>query len=271
MPCAASASSSSRCARESGVRSAVAWTSTRPPSPVMTTFASTSARRVLGVVEVEQRHAADDRRTRPRRPCRSAASAASSPSATSRAQRERERDVAAGDRRAARAAVGLRARRSRGRSCARRAPRSRRRRAASGRSGAGSRPCARRGGPCVTSRCLRSPVDAGSIPYSAVTQPRPLAGHPARHATPRPTRCRSRASRRTEISAEPVAVRTKPGSIVDRAQLVRRRGRRCARGSLTRRLRSAQRRRARPSPSGICRKRVPSARNASTSPVHRKR
>ena len=30
-------------AAESGVRSAVAWTSTRPPSPVMTTFASTSA------------------------------------------------------------------------------------------------------------------------------------------------------------------------------------------------------------------------------------
>ena len=42
-PAAASASSSSRCARESGVRSAVAWTSTSPPSPVMTTFASTSA------------------------------------------------------------------------------------------------------------------------------------------------------------------------------------------------------------------------------------
>ena len=31
-----------------------------------------------------------------------------------------------------------------------------------------------------------------------------------------------------EISAEPVAVRTKPGSIVDRPQLVRPRGRRCA-------------------------------------------
>ena len=59
-PPAASASSSSRCARESGVRSAVAWTSTRPPSPVITTLASTSARRVLGVVEVEQRRAVDD-------------------------------------------------------------------------------------------------------------------------------------------------------------------------------------------------------------------
>ena len=28
--------------------------------------------------------------------------------------------------------------------------------------------------PLEMSRCLRSPVDAGSIPYSAVTQPRPL-------------------------------------------------------------------------------------------------
>ena len=43
MPAAASASSSSSEARESGVRSAVACTSTRPPSPVMTTLASTSA------------------------------------------------------------------------------------------------------------------------------------------------------------------------------------------------------------------------------------
>src|SRR5918998_15713 len=30
------------------------------------------------------------------------------------------------------------------------------------------------GRPLVTSRALRSPVDAGSIAYSAVTQPRPL-------------------------------------------------------------------------------------------------
>ena len=40
---AASASSASRFARDSGVRSAVACTSTSPPSPVMTTLASTSA------------------------------------------------------------------------------------------------------------------------------------------------------------------------------------------------------------------------------------
>src|SRR4051812_12156816 len=43
MPAPASSSSSSSEARESGVRSAVAWTSTSPPSPVMTTLASTSA------------------------------------------------------------------------------------------------------------------------------------------------------------------------------------------------------------------------------------
>ena len=42
-PLPASASSASRFARDSGVRSAVAWTSMRPPSPVMTTLASTSA------------------------------------------------------------------------------------------------------------------------------------------------------------------------------------------------------------------------------------
>ena len=40
----ASASRSSRRALETGVRSAVAWTSTRPPSPAITMFASTSAR-----------------------------------------------------------------------------------------------------------------------------------------------------------------------------------------------------------------------------------
>src|SRR6185312_9152371 len=43
MPPSARPSRSSREARESGVRSAVACTSTRPPSPVMTTLASTSA------------------------------------------------------------------------------------------------------------------------------------------------------------------------------------------------------------------------------------
>ena len=43
IPISARPSSSSSEARESGVRSAVACTSTRPPSPVITTLASTSA------------------------------------------------------------------------------------------------------------------------------------------------------------------------------------------------------------------------------------
>ena len=44
IPISASPSSSSSEARESGLRSAVGCTSTRPPSPVITTLASTSAR-----------------------------------------------------------------------------------------------------------------------------------------------------------------------------------------------------------------------------------
>ena len=48
IPVCASASNSSRWVRESGVRSAVACTSTSPPSPVMTTFASTSAEESSG-------------------------------------------------------------------------------------------------------------------------------------------------------------------------------------------------------------------------------
>src|SRR4029077_8603708 len=43
MPISARPSNSSSEARESGVRSPVACTSTRPPSPVITTLASTSA------------------------------------------------------------------------------------------------------------------------------------------------------------------------------------------------------------------------------------
>ena len=63
------------------------------------------------------------------------------------------------------------------------------------------------------SRCLRSPVDAGSIPYSAVTHPRPLPirqrGTPVWAEAVQMTRVSP-----IEISAEPDAVRTKPGSIV---------------------------------------------------------
>ena len=67
--------------------------------------------------------------------------------------------------------------------------------------------------PRVASRCLRSPVEAGSIPYSAVTHPRPLP------AIQRGTLSCAEAVQitrvsPTEISAEPVAVRMKPGSIV---------------------------------------------------------
>src|SRR4051795_8463603 len=66
------------------------------------------------------------------------------------------------------------------------------------------------GRPFVTSRALRSPVDAGSIPYSAVTHPRP------RPAIQRGTDSSTLAVQITrvsphEISAEPVAVRTNPG------------------------------------------------------------
>ncbi len=69
------------------------------------------------------------------------------------------------------------------------------------------------GRPLLTSRCLRSPVDAGSIPYSAVTQPRPEP------ISQRGTLSCTEAVQITrvspiEISAEPVAVRTNPGSIV---------------------------------------------------------
>ena len=66
--------------------------------------------------------------------------------------------------------------------------------------------------PRVASRALRSPVEAGSIPYSAVTQPRPLPaihlGTPSWAEAVQITRVSP-----TEISAEPVAVRTNPGSI----------------------------------------------------------
>ena len=69
------------------------------------------------------------------------------------------------------------------------------------------------GRPLFTSRCLRSPVEAGSIPYSAVTHPRPEP------ASQRGTLSCTEAVQITrvspiEISAEPVAGRTNPGSIV---------------------------------------------------------
>ena len=62
------------------------------------------------------------------------------------------------------------------------------------------------------SRSLRSPVDAGSIAYSAVTHPRPLP------SSQRGTDAFTEAVQMTRVSpceyrAEPVAVRTNPGSI----------------------------------------------------------
>src|SRR5207248_400312 len=42
IPCIASASSASICAAENGAPSAVPWTSTKPPEPVITTFMSVS-------------------------------------------------------------------------------------------------------------------------------------------------------------------------------------------------------------------------------------
>ena len=68
------------------------------------------------------------------------------------------------------------------------------------------------GRPLETSRCLRSPVEAGSIPYSAVTQPRPL---PCIHFGTFSSTDAVQITRvpPIDISAEPDAVDTKPGSI----------------------------------------------------------
>src|SRR6266516_5551016 len=69
------------------------------------------------------------------------------------------------------------------------------------------------GRPRETSRCLRSPVEAGGIPYSAVSQPRPA---PVSHLGTLSTIDAVQITRVSPIenSAEPVAGRTKPGSIV---------------------------------------------------------
>ena len=104
------------------------------------------------------------------------------------------------------------------------------------------------------------------MPYSAVTQPRPCP------ASQRGTPCSTLAVQitcvsPTEISAEPVAGGTKSGSIVDR-----RAARRRARPSAARHAASASGNATCSICSiGICRKREPSSRKASTSPVHRKR
>jgi hypothetical protein len=69
------------------------------------------------------------------------------------------------------------------------------------------------GRPLDTSRWRRSPVDAGSIPYSAVSQPRPLPD--SQRGTP--SVCEAVQMTRVSpalMSAEPVAVATKPGWMV---------------------------------------------------------
>ncbi len=116
------------------------------------------------------------------------------------------------------------------------------------------------GRPLDTSRFFRSPVEAGSIEYSAVTQPRPLP------AIQRGTASSTLAVQITRvppasISAEPVAVRTKPGVMTIG---------RSSSGSLPsfRFMRLASRGRAASTrPIGSWRNRVPSRRNSSGSPV----
>ena len=118
------------------------------------------------------------------------------------------------------------------------------------------------------SRCLRSPVDAGSIPYSAVSHPRPLP------TSQRGTDSWALAVQITRvppqvISAEPVAVRTNPGSIVTgRSSSAARPSRALAHLGHTS---SACIATCSTGPTGSCRKRVPAARSASGSPEVRKR
>ena len=159
-----------------GSPSAVACTSTSRPSPVMTTFMSTSA------VEssVYSRSSSGSPSTIPTETAATdPASALERPKLVERAARG---DVRAGDRGAARAAVGLQhvavepdrplsERLEVGHA-----------RGARGRSAAGSRPSGRPACPRDASRAMRSPVDAGSSEYSAVIQPLALVAKPARNA-----------------------------------------------------------------------------------------
>ena len=106
-PAPASASSSSRCARESGVRSAVACTSTSAAvaghDDVRVDLGASSPRGSRGRAAARRRRC----RRRPRRPMPVSGRRSMRSSADEARAAERERDVAAGDRRAARAAVGL--------------------------------------------------------------------------------------------------------------------------------------------------------------------
>ena len=134
------------------------------------------------------RAAARRRRCRPRPPPTESVSAFERPKRSSARAR---RDVRAGDRGAARAAVGLE-----DVAVEPERPLAERlevddARAARGRSAAGSRPCAPAACRALASRVVRSPVEAGSSEYSAVIQPLALAAEPARHALLDRSRCRA--------------------------------------------------------------------------------
>ena len=113
------------------------------------------------------------------------------------------------------------------------------------------------------SRCLRSPVDAGSIPYSAVSHPRPLP------TSQRGTDSWALAVQITRVPPQRDQRRARgrahePGLDRHRAQLVRR----PAVGALAHRghTSSACSATCSTGPTGSCRKRVPAARSASGSP-----
>ena len=129
------------------------------------------------------------------------------------------------------------------------------------------------GRPRETSRRLRSPVEAGSIPYSAVVQPRPCP------AIQRGTDSSTLAVQITRvppasISAEPVALRMKPGAMrISRRSAAPRPSARAPSVLTPPPVRRLTRSRSTwsTSPIGSWRKRVPRRRNSSTSPVARKR
>ena len=130
-----------------------------------------------------------------------------------------ERDEGAGDRRGARAAVGLQhVAVERDRALAERA-RGRHTRAASGRSGAGSPACGPLCLPRAASRSLRVWVARGSMPYSAVTQPSPLAALGT--AAPSPRRRGAQHARVAELDQHRAfGVAGVAARDADRAQLV---------------------------------------------------
>ena len=232
----------------------------------MTTLASTSAAESSRVVEVEQRLAVHDaaRHRRHRSGERRALQRAVGDQPRAR---ELERDLTARDGGAARAAVGLEdvavdvdGALAQGREVDD---------AAQGTADqALDLDRAPVGAPARDVALLAVARRGGSIPYSAVSQPRPL---PASHFGTESTIEAVQMTRVSpaENSADPVALRTNPGSTATgrsssaaRPWERSRRHQPCtAAGSST----------CSTSPSGIWRKRVPSSLNGGTSPVHRKR